>query len=537
MSAAKKEETAKPGETKPKPERVLIFDTTLRDGEQAPGFTMHQKEKIKVAQQLARLGVDVIEAGFAIASPGDFDAVAAIAEQIKGPVICSLARTMDKDIDAAGRALAKAPRKRIHTFIATSDIHIERKLRMSRDQVIARAVEAVRFAKTFTDDVEYSCEDAGRTDWDYICAVVEATIEAGATTINIPDTVGYCTPWQFGQCIRYIRNKVPNISKAILSVHCHNDLGLAVVNSLAGVLNGARQVECTINGIGERAGNASLEEIVMNLKVRQDFYGCDTAINTREIYRASRLVSQVTGARVQPNKAIVGANAFAHEAGIHQDGVLKERTTYEIMTAESVGWTGEHIVLGKHSGRHAFRKRLETMGYTHLTPEQVERAFDRFIALCDKKKTVYDEDLLAILEDEIVAVPQKYRLEYLSISSGTATVPTATVRMKINGETQQDAGCGDGPVDAAYRAIERITGIQNTLVDYSLEAVTSGKDAVGRVRVTVKSGDRTVTGLGADTDIIVASAKAFINALNKIEATGQMPVCELKPDTPAVGKP
>ena len=518
MSPTREKESTKPSEIKRKIERVLIFDTTLRDGEQAPGFTMHQNEKLQVAHQLARLGVDIIEAGFAIASPGDFDSVAAIAEEVKGPIICSLARTLEKDIDAAGRALAKASRKRIHTFIATSDIHIERKLRMSREQVIARAVEAVRFAKTFTDDVEYSCEDAGRTDWDYICAVVEATIEAGATTINIPDTVGYCSPSQFGDCIRYIRNKVPNVGKAVISVHCHNDLGLAVANSLAGVLNGARQVECAINGIGERAGNASLEEIVMNLKVRQDFYGCDTGINTREIYRASRLVSQVTGARVQPNKAIVGANAFAHEAGIHQDGVLKERTTYEIMTAESVGWTGENIVLGKHSGRHAFRKRLEGMGYTNVSPEMIEHAFDRFIALCDKKKTVYDEDLMAILEDEIIAVPQKYKLDYLSISSGTATVPTATVRMRINGDVRQDAGCGDGPVDAAYAAIERITGIEATIADYSLEAVTSGGDAVGRVRITVKSGDHTVSGLGADTDIIVASAKALINALNKIEA-------------------
>jgi len=536
MSATREKETVKSPEAKVKPERVVIFDTTLRDGEQAPGFTMHQNEKIKLAQQLARLGVDIIEAGFAIASPGDFDAVAAIAEEIKGPVICSLARALEKDIDAAGRALAKASRKRIHTFIATSDIHIERKLRMSRDQVLARAVEAVKLAKTFTDDVEYSCEDAGRTDWDYICAVVEAAIEAGATTINIPDTVGYCSPWQFGECIRYIRNKVPNIGKAVISVHCHNDLGLAVANSLAGVLNGARQVECTINGIGERAGNASLEEIVMNLKVRQDFYKCDTGINTREIYRTSRLLSQLTGTRVQPNKAIVGANAFAHEAGIHQDGVLKERTTYEIMTAESVGWTGEHIVLGKHSGRHAFRKRLEAMGYANLSPEMIERAFDRFIALCDKKKTVYDEDLMAILEDEIIAVPQKYRLDYLSISSGTATVPTATVQMRINDEARQDAGCGDGPVDAAYRAIERIVGIETTLVDYSLEAVTSGGDAIGRVRVTVKSGERTASGLGADTDIIVASAKAFINALNKIEAAGQLK-CEVKREKPSIRKP
>ena len=520
MTATSKKPKTKTARRKSKAERVLIFDTTLRDGEQAPGFTMHLREKLQVAHQLARLGVDIIEAGFPIASPGDFESVAAVSEQIEGPVICGLARTLDQDIDAAGRALAKARRKRIHTFIATSDIHVERKLRMSRDQVIAKAVEAVKFAKTFTDDIEFSCEDAGRTDWDYICAIVEAAIEAGATTVNIPDTVGYCTPWQFGECIRYIREKVSNIDRAIISVHCHNDLGLATANSLAGVRNGARQVECTINGIGERAGNASLEEVVMNLKTRRDFYGCDTGINTREIYRASRLVSQVTGVRVQPNKAVVGANAFAHEAGIHQDGVLKERTTYEIMTAGSVGWTGEHIVLGKHSGRHAFRKRLETLGYTQLSPELIQHAFEQFITLCDKKKVVYDEDLMAILENELAAVPQKYQLDYLSISSGTATVPTATVRMRVNGETRQDAGCGDGPVDAAYNAIERITGIKTTLVDYSLEAVTSGKDAIGRVRVTVQSANRTVSGLGADTDIIVASAKAFVNALNKIQAVG-----------------
>jgi len=503
-----------------KKDRVIIFDTTLRDGEQAPGFTMHLNEKIQVARQLSRLGVDVIEAGFAIASPGDFEAVAAVAEEVRRPIICSLARAVEKDIEAAGRALAKARRKRIHTFIATSDIHVERKLRMSREQVIERAVEAVKYAKTFTDDVEFSCEDAGRTDWGYICAIVEATIEAGATTVNIPDTVGYCTPWQFGECIRYIREHVPNINKAVISVHCHNDLGLAVANSLAGVVNGARQVECTINGIGERAGNASLEEIVMNLKVRQDFYGCDTNIKTQEIYRTSRLVSQVTGVRVQPNKAIVGGNAFAHEAGIHQDGVLKERATYEIMTAESVGWTGEHIILGKHSGRHAFRKRLEALGYTGLPREVFEEAFQRFIALCDKKKVVYDEDLMAVLDDQLSTVPHKYRLEYIHISSGTGTVPTATVRMRVNGESRQDAGCGDGPVDAAYKAIERITGMKTKLVDYSLEAVTGGKDALGRVRVTVEGAGRTVAGLGADTDIIVASAKAFVNALNKISASG-----------------
>jgi 2-isopropylmalate synthase len=516
MTAVKKNKAD--GAAAKKPDRVIIFDTTLRDGEQAPGFTMHLNEKLQVANQLARLGVDVIEAGFAIASPGDFEAVQAIAEQVKGPVICSLARAHEKDIEAAGRALGHGKNRRIHTFIATSDIHVEHKLRMSRDEVIARAVDAVKRAKTFTDDVEFSCEDAGRTDWDYMCAVVEATIEAGATTVNIPDTVGYCSPWQFGDCIKYIRERVPNIDQAVISVHCHNDLGMAVANSLAGVVAGARQIECTINGIGERAGNAALEEVVMNLKTRHDFYGVETRINTHEIYRASRLLSKVTGVRVQPNKAIVGGNAFAHEAGIHQDGMLKERTTYEIMTPESVGWTGESIVLGKHSGRHAFRKRIEALGFAKLVPEVVQQAFEKFIALCDKKKVVYDEDLTAILEGELSDVPRKYRLDYLSISAGTTTIPTATVRMKCNGEMREDAGCGDGPVDAAFNAIERITGVKTRLVDYALEAVTGGKDALGRVKITVEHNDRTYNGIGADTDIIIASAKAFVNALNKIDA-------------------
>jgi len=374
-------------EKKEKLERVYIFDTTLRDGEQSPGASMNTKQKLEVARQLARLGVDIIEAGFPISSAGDFEAVHLIAEEVKGPVICGLARAVDADIERCAEAVKPAPKARIHTFIATSPIHIEKKLKMTPEQVIQRAVDSVTLARKFVDDVEFSCEDAGRTDWGYLVEILTEVIKAGATTVNIPDTVGYTMPWEFGECIRYIKEHVPNIDKAIISVHCHNDLGLAVANSLSAVLNGARQVECTINGIGERAGNASLEEIVMGLKVRRDVYRCKTNIKTTEIYPTSRMVSRITGIPVQPNKAIVGANAFAHEAGIHQDGVLKERSTYEIMLPEDVGWTGESMVMGKHSGRHAFRKKLQEMGF-HLSPEEMERAFERFKELCDKKKDV-----------------------------------------------------------------------------------------------------------------------------------------------------
>lgn len=497
-------------------DRIVIFDTTLRDGEQSPGCTMNLKEKLEIGAQLARLGVDIIEAGFPVSSVGDFEAVSAIAQEIRGPVICGLARAVEKDVIRCGEAVKAAERKRIHTFIATSQIHLEKKLRMSKEQVIQTAVDAVKLARSYTDDVEFSCEDAGRTDWDYIVDVVTAAIEAGATTINIPDTVGYTTPWQYGDCIRYVREKVPGSERAVFSVHCHNDLGMAVANSLAGVRAGARQVECTINGIGERAGNASLEEIVMNLKVRKDYYGVTTNVNTAEIYRTSRLVSKITGMKVQRNKAIVGANAFAHEAGIHQDGMLKARDTYEIMRPEDVGWTGESMVLGKHSGRHAFKTRLFQLGYDHLSEDDINRAFDRFKDLCDKKKDIYDEDLYAIVEDEVAQPEEVYHLEYLGFTSGTDALPTATVKLRRGGEILMDASVGDGPVDAALKAIQRITGVEAPLQEYSLEAVTGGRDAVGQVSVVVAADGRTFKARGASTDVVVGSAKAYLKAINML---------------------
>lgn len=493
--------------------QIVVFDTTLRDGEQSPGASMNIKEKLEVARQLARLGVDVIEAGFPISSPGDFEAVKAIAESVKGPVIAGLARAKDADIEAAGKAVGK--NGRIHTFIATSPIHMEKKLRMPPEKVIEIAVNAVKFAKTFTDNVEFSCEDAGRTDWKFMVEIVTEVIKAGANTINIPDTVGYCAPWEFADQIKYLKDNCSNINQAIISVHCHNDLGMSVANSLAAIRAGAGQVECTINGLGERAGNASLEEIIMNLKVRRDFYKADTKIKTAELYKTSRLVSQITGIRVQPNKAVVGGNAFAHEAGIHQDGMIKERTTYEIMTAESVGWTGEHMVMGKHSGRHAFRQRLQALGY-ELTGEEIERAFDRFKRLCDLKKKVFDEDLHAIVGDEIFHEKPLWEIDYLNTNSGTSTVPTATVRLKKGEEIFRDSGTGDGPIDAAFMAIERIIGQSFELEEYAIDAVTEGKDAVGSVRVKVSCGQRSARGRGVSTDIITASIKAYLSAINSI---------------------
>jgi 2-isopropylmalate synthase len=497
------------------PNRVIIFDTTLRDGEQSPGATMNLQEKLEIARQLTRLGVDVIEAGFPISSPGDFEAVCAIAEEIDGPIICGLARAMEKDIVRCGEAVTRNKRARIHTFIATSQIHIEKKLRMTKEQVIETAVNAVKLAKTFTPDVEFSCEDAGRTDWNYLVEVISAVVEAGATTINVPDTVGYSNPWEFGDCIAYLRKNVKGADKVIFSAHCHNDLGLAVANSLAALRAGARQVECTINGIGERAGNASLEEIVMNLKVRQDFYGLTTGINTKEIYRTSRLVSEITGIKVQRNKAVVGGNAFAHEAGIHQDGVLKERATYEIMHAEDVGWTGESMVLGKHSGRHAFKTRLAQLGYDQLSEEEINKAFARFKDLCDKKKEVLDEDLYAIVEDEVFRAPEIYQLDYLGFTSGTSTIPTATVRLIKNGELMQEASCGDGPVDAVFSAVQRLVNIEAELVDYTVDAVTGGTDAQGQVSVTIKVNGKKFRARSAHTDIVTASVKAYLHAINK----------------------
>jgi 2-isopropylmalate synthase len=466
-------------------ERIIIFDTTLRDGEQSPGASLGAEAKLKLARQLAKLKVDVIEAGFPASSPGDLRSVRTIAEKTKGPVIAALARCIKKDIDLAVQALEPAVKKRLHIFLATSAIHRKYKLKKAKQEILRLAVESVKYGRRFCDDVEFSPEDASRTEPDYLCQVVEAVIEAGATVVNIPDTVGYATPVEFGRLIATIKSQVPNIENATLSIHCHDDLGLATSNSLSAVENGARQVECTVNGIGERAGNASLEEMVMILKTREDYFGFRTGIKTKEIYPASRLVTTLTGIHVQPNKAIVGDNAFKHEAGIHQDGVLKEKRTYEIMSPESIGLKESKLVLGKHSGRHAFGKRLEGLGYK-LSEKDMLKAFERFKRLADKKKEIYDEDLTAIIEDEISAVPETFKLVYVHTTSGSQTVPTATVRLKKEGKIFQDAACGDGPVDAAYKTIDKITGLGAELVDYSLRAVTSGKDALGEVTVRIR---------------------------------------------------
>jgi len=516
-----------------KKERILIFDTTLRDGEQSPGASLNIKEKLEVAEQLERLGVDIIEAGFPISSPGDFEAVKLISRRIRKPVIAGLARATKRDIDVCWDAIKYARNPRIHTFIATSDIHLKYKLRKSREEVLKEAVAAVRYARKFTHNVEFSAEDAVRTDPDFLCRVLEETIEAGATTINIPDTVGYALPEEFGRIIKMVIERVPNSNRAIISVHCHNDLGLATANSIEAISGGARQIECTINGIGERAGNASLEEVVMALRTRKDLLPFYTNIETREIAKTSRLVSKLTGIIVQPNKAIVGANAFAHEAGIHQDGVIKERLTYEIMTPESVGLGGRRLVLGKHSGRHAFRKKLQELGYK-LTSEEVDRTFQQFKLLADKKKEIFDEDIEAIVEDQISLIPETYKLEYINVTTGNRVVPTATVKLgkltmpgkKAKSEVLQEASCGDGPVDAAFRAIDRITNIKCRLIDYSLRSVSVGKDAIGEVTVKIAPVGRAgafelkkiLTGRGTSTDIIEASAKAYINALNRLVA-------------------
>lgn len=499
-------------------DKVRIFDTTLRDGEQSPGASMNVEEKVLVAKQLARLGVDIIEAGFAYSSPGDFEAVRKIAGEVEGPIVCSLARAKPEDIDSAREALKGAPRPRIHTFISTSDIHLKHQFRLTRTEALKRAVEMVKRAKGYVDDVEFSPMDASRTESSYLYEVVEAVIEAGATTVNIPDTVGYALPDSFGALIKGIRENVRNIDRAIISVHCHNDLGLAVANSLAAVINGARQVECTINGIGERAGNASLEEIVMILKTRKDLLGLETSIVSEQIYPTSRLVSSITGMSVQPNKAIVGDNAFAHESGIHQDGLLKDKTTYEIMTPESVGLSRSTLVLGKHSGRHAFKTRLKELGYD-VTGENLDKAFERFKALADKKKEVFDEDIEAIIQDEVLRIefPERFRLVSLTVESGTETTPSAVVQMEVNGRTVTEKGGGDGPVDAVYNVISKITKTGSRLLKYSVNAITGGTDAQGEVSVRLQEGDHIVLGQGSHTDIIVASAKAYINALNRLE--------------------
>jgi len=494
---------------------IRIFDTTLRDGEQSPGASMNVEEKVMVAKQLARLGVDIIEAGFAYSSPGDFEAVRRIAQEVEGPTICSLARARPEDIDRAWEALKGAPKVRIHTFLSTSDIHLKHQFRMTRDEAKRRAVEMVQRARGYVDDVEFSPMDASRSDPAYLYEVIEAVIAAGAGTINIPDTVGYAVPQEFGRLIRGIREQVPNSVKAVISVHCHNDLGMAVGNSLAAVFEGAGQVECTINGIGERAGNTALEEIVMGLRTRKDFYQADTKIRTEEILKTSRLVSKITGMVVQPNKAIVGANAFAHTSGIHQDGLLKDKTTYEIMRPETIGLVESKMVMGKLSGRHAFRQRLVELGYT-LSDEEVNHAFERFKKLADQKKEIYEEDLEVIVSEELVKMADRITLKSFHVASGTDQVPTATVELEIDGRTIVQTGTGDGPVDAVYRTIAAITQTKSTLLMYVVKAITGGTDAQGEVSVRVQEDGRTVSGHGADTDIIMASARAYLNALNKL---------------------
>jgi 2-isopropylmalate synthase len=495
-------------------EEVMVFDTTLRDGEQSPGASLTVEEKLEIARQLERLKVDVMETGFPASSPGDFEAVRRIAQEVKTPVITALARALPSDIEKAGQALREAKHKRIHTFIATSSIHMKYKLRMSPRQVLSSAVEAVQLAKQFAPEVEFSPEDASRSDLAFLCEVIQAVIERGASVVNIPDTVGYCTPDDFGTLIGKICEKVPHLDRITLSVHCHNDLGMATANSIAGIKAGARQVECTINGIGERAGNASLEEIVMALVTRGDLLHFCTNVNTSEIYRTSRLVSRLTGIPVQPNKAIVGENAFRHEAGIHQDGVLKEAATYEIMTPDSIGLKEGELVLGKHSGRHAFKERMKKLGF-RLDTHQLAAAFKNFKELTDKKREVFDEDLIFIGEEQTFHIPQVYVLEYIHTVTGNQILPTATVRIKKKDKVFQEAACGDGPIDAAYRAIDRVTRMKLNLLDYSLHSVTGGKDALGEVMVKVEAKGRMVTGRGVSTDIIEASAKAYLNAINR----------------------
>lgn len=494
---------------------IRIFDTTLRDGEQSPGASMNVEEKVMVAKQLARLGVDIIEAGFAYSSPGDFEAVRRIALEVEGPTVCSLARARPEDIDRAWEALKGAPKARIHTFLSTSDIHLKHQFRMTREEARKRAVEMVQRARGYMADVEFSLMDASRSDQSYVYEVIEAVIAAGAGTINIPDTVGYAVPQEFGALIKGIFDKVPNAKQAVISVHCHNDLGVAVANSLAAIVNGAGQVECTINGIGERAGNTSLEEIVMGIRTRKDFYQADTGIRTEEIAKTSRLVSKITGMVVQPNKAIVGANAFAHTSGIHQDGLLKDKTTYEIMRPESIGLIESKMVMGKLSGRHAFRQRLEDLGYK-LSEAELNHAFERFKKLADQKKEIFEEDLEVIVSEELAKMTERIVLKSFHVESGTNLVPTATVELNIDGQVIKESGTGDGPVDAVYRTIAAITKTKSKLLMFGVNAITGGTDAQGEVSVRVEEDGRTVSGHGADTDIIMAAARAYLNALNRL---------------------
>ncbi len=510
-------------------DRVFVFDTTLRDGEQAAGTRLGSRDKLMVARQLARLNVDIIEAGYPASSPDDLQAVQQISQEISGPVICALSRAVEEDIRACGKALAKARRPRIHTGIGASDVHIlgkfqdekyGRDLTEKRARILEMGVAAVKLARQFTDDVQFYAEDAGRSDPAFLFVMLQAVIEAGATVVNIPDTTGYSVPEQFGALIRGIRENVPNIEKATISVHCHNDLGLAVANALAGIANGARQVEGTINGIGERAGNAALEEVVMALRTRADYYGVHSLIEAREFCRTSRMVADMLGMAVPPNKAVVGANAFAHSSGIHVDGFLKNRETYEIMRPEDVGLEDSRVVLTARTGRHGLRDRLEKLGYA-LSKEELDQAYDRFLMVADKKQEVFDEDLAAILHEDLRPVPEAYQLDYLQIYSGTSAIPTATVRLRAKDEVRQGASIGNGPVDAVYRAIASVTKTSARLLRYEIRAVTSGTEAMGEVTVRLESGDKKATGRGASTDVIEASAKAYVDALNKLANLSQ----------------
>lgn len=496
--------------------RIKIFDTTLRDGEQTPGVSLNIQEKLEIARQLTRLGVDVIEAGFAIASHGDYLAVKTIAENVKGVTIASLSRATQSDIDRAWEAVCNAEAPRIHTFIATSDIHMKYKLKMTEDEVFERASAMVRYAKKYCSDVEFSAEDASRSREEFLYRIIEEVIKAGATVVNIPDTVGYSSPEEFGQLIRGIRENVRGIEKVDISVHCHNDLGLAVANSLAAMQNGATQIECTVNGLGERAGNASLEEIIMGINTRKDYYG-DIAhnIDTKQIYRTSKLVSSLTGIKVQPNKAVVGANAFTHESGIHQHGVMNEKSTYEIMTPESIGLSQNRMMLGKLSGKHAFDERLKEMGY-NLSPEDVAKAFEKFKALADKKKVVLDRDIEALVEEKVAEISEAYKLDSYQINSGNKLIATAAVSLCKDGEIITEAATGDGPINAAFKAVERTVGFEVELQDYSLKGVTEGADALGEATVRVMKDNRIFVGRGVSTDVIEASIKAYVNAINRV---------------------
>jgi 2-isopropylmalate synthase len=509
-------------------EKVAIFDTTLRDGEQAAGTRLGSREKLTIARQLARLNVDIIEAGYPASSPEDFEAVQLICREIDGPVICALSRAVATDIEACGKALAKAKRPRIHTGIGVSNIHILGKFRdekygntleEKKVRIVQMAIEAVKLAKSHAEDVEFYAEDAGRADPAYLFEMLQSAIEAGATVVNIPDTTGYSVPEQYGALIRGIRENVPNIGRATISVHCHDDLGMAVANTLAGVRNGARQVEGTINGVGERAGNTALEEAVMAIRTRAEYFGVHTGIETREFCRTSRLVSDMLGMSVPPNKAVVGANAFSHSSGIHVDGFLKDRETYEIMRPEDVGFSESRVVLTARTGRHGLRDRIEKLGY-ELSQEELDQTYQRFLAIADKKQEVFDEDLIAILHDELHPAPETYQLDYMHINSGTAAIPTATVRLRVRGEMREGAAIGDGPVDAVYKAITQVTGSSAKLARYDIRAVTSGTEAIGEVTVHLEEKGRKMMGRGASTDVIEASAKAYVDGLNKLASLG-----------------